>query len=275
MTRSFLLIAVGRGVRSTAISSARELRHEQETHDLASQFVARQRCRSRRRRCLAGASRHRIRASACRRDAAALQGVDLARPRAGTHDVARCRAAADQRPPGRGAHRSHESLLHARPGRSRLGAAAAAERAAGARAGRARAAAEHAAHQRHGRHPGSWRRRHRRSRRSRGAARASRRPRLRVRHAALRRVLSLPARPLGHVPVLERDRCRRSRRRSPISQTARPSIENSHIGGLAEVMVHVRGVGRADLHDEAGCRGRHGLRLHERGRARRDRRRTR
>ena len=81
-----------------------------------------------------------------------------------------------------------------------------------------------AAHQRHGRHPGSRRRRHRRSRRPRGAARASRRPRLRVGHAALRRVLSLPARPVGHVPVLERDRCRRSRRDRAISPTARPSI---------------------------------------------------
>ena len=50
-----------------------------------------------------------------------------------------------------------------------------------------------------------------------------------------------------------------------------PVYQNSHIGGLAEVMVRVRGVGRADLHDEAGRRGRHGVRLHERRRARRDR----
>jgi len=54
--------------------------------------------------------------------------------------------------------------------------------------------------------PPSRRRRHRRSRRARRSPRASRRPRLRFRHAALRRVLPVPARALRHVPILERDR---------------------------------------------------------------------
>ncbi len=61
---------------------------------------------------------------------------------------------------------------------------------------------------------------------------------------------------------------RRSRRRhARLSKLAHRRSRRGHGA--------VRGVGRADLHDQAGRRGRHGLRLHERGRARRDRRRTR
>ena len=128
---------------------------------------------------------------------------------------------------------------------------------------RARAAAEPAAHQRDGHDPRPRRRRRRRSRGARGAPRASRRSRLRLGHAALRRVLSLSARPLRHVPVPERDRPRRSRRdrrsrrrHARLSELAHRRPRRGH--------GRVRGVGRADLHDEAGRGGRHGLRLHER-----------
>ena len=51
------------------------------------------------------------------------------------------------------------------------------------------------------RHPGARRRRRRRGRGTRGPPRAGRRSRLRVGHAAVRRLLSLPARPRRHVSV--------------------------------------------------------------------------
>ena len=63
-----------------------------------------------------------------------LPGLDLARRRAGAHDVARSDVAADHGPPGARAHRSHESLLHARAGRARPRAAAAGDGRAGAAA---------------------------------------------------------------------------------------------------------------------------------------------
>ena len=72
-------------------------------------------------------------------DAAPLQSLDLARRRARAHDVAGSDVAADRGPPSARAHRSDESLLHARAGRARLGPAAAsgaqAPPAAGALAG--------------------------------------------------------------------------------------------------------------------------------------------
>ncbi len=108
--------------------------------------------------------------------------------------------------------------------------------AAAARRGRAtgvgaRRAERRAPHERHGRDPGPWRRRRRRSRGPRGAARAGGRSRLRVGDAALRRLLPLPARPLGHVPVPERHRRRRSGRRWRKCATARPSTRTRTSAG--------------------------------------------
>ena len=69
---------------------------------------------------------------------------------------------------------------------------------------------------------GSRRCRHRRSRRPGGATRAGRRPRLRVGHAAVRVLLSVPARPRGHVSVPRPAGSRTISSRSPTCATARP-----------------------------------------------------
>ena len=187
--------------------------------------------RRRRRRRFARADR-RVGAGVDGEDAAALQGVDRARRRPGPHDAARGDAAADQRPPGGRAHRSDESLLF--------------ERAAGARppAGRpaappacARRAARRPPDERHGGHPGPRRHRRRRGRRSRGAARAGRRPRLRVGHAALRRLLPVPARALGHVPVPRARSVPTISSRLRTCATARRSTRTRTSAGSAELMV--------------------------------------
>ncbi len=180
--------------------------------------------------------------------------MDLARRRPGTHDAARRDAAADQRPPSARAHRSDEPLLFQRPRGARYAAAG------GGEAERARSAAGRSPDERHGGDSRPWRRRHRRGRGSRRAARTSRRPRVRVRHAALRSVLPVPPRPLRHVSIPERDRRRRSRgrRRSRRRHTRVPELAHRRLGrGDGDV----RGMGRADLHEAAGRRCRHGVQL--------------
>ena len=148
----------------------------------------------------------------------------------------------DQRTPGRRPDRSDEPLLleyHERP------------RAAG-RFRRAAVA--------DGDHRGTRRRRRRRSRRIRGAARAGRRSRLRVGNPAVRQLLSMPARPGGHVPVSrpagpQRPRAHRrdARRHARLRQLThrRPRGTDGDF----------RGMGRADLHESERSRPRHGLQL--------------
>ena len=110
-----------------------------------------------------------------------------------------------RRPPGAGAHRGHQPLLLERRRRARP--------AAESRPARRPAAAAHLQpprpaprrrrrrgggprpSRRDGAHPGPRRRRRRRGRGPRGAARAGGRPRVRVGHAAVRRLLPVPARP--------------------------------------------------------------------------------
>ena len=76
----------------------------------------------------------------------------------------------------------------------------------------------------------------RRGRRPRSAPRAGRRSRLRVGHAAVRRLLSVPARARRHVPV---PRPQGPDDLVPMAdmRDGTPVYANSHIGGLAELMV--------------------------------------
>ena len=116
------------------------------------------------------------------------------------------------RPSGRRPHGSDQPLLLERRGGARAAsehraAAGASTRASSRRAasecsgGRARRRRRVRQAQSDGVDPGPWRRRRRRGGRSGGPARAGGRSRLRLGHAAMRRLLSVPARPERHVPV--------------------------------------------------------------------------
>ena len=109
---------------------------------------------------------------------------------------------------------------------------------------------------------GTRRRRHRRGGRPRRASRPGRRSRLRIGHAPVRRLLSVPARPRGHVSVPRPAGSRRSR--------ADRGHERRHTGVCQ--LTHrrarredgdLRGMGRPDLHEGNGRRARHGLQLRQ------------
>ena len=170
--------------------------------------------------------------------------MGVTRQRRRTHDAARTHPAANHGTPGRRPHRSHQPLLLEHRGRPR-----------------ARTelwwTPEH-----DGADPGARRSRCRRGRGPRGASRSGGRSRMRVGHAAVRRLLPVPSRARGHVSVPRS------------SGPGRPRADRRHARRHARVceLTHrwtrggdglVRRVGGAGLHEGNGRRSRHGLQLRQ------------
>ena len=189
--------------------------------------------------------------------------MGLARNGPGPHHPARTYAAPHQRTANRGAHRSHQPLLlqferRARPSDAGFPGSSQECSAQAGPAGLSR-------HVPHGSDSGPRRRRNCRSGWSRSAPRAGRRSGLRLRHPAVRLLLSVPAWTRRHVPISRTPGPERSgsyrrhaRRYTGLRELAHRRTRRAH--------GHLRRMGGAGVHQGIVRGSRNGLQLRSGGR---------